>query len=288
MTDRPIIVIGVGRSGSSIFHEMLSEHAALGWLSELCERHPGRPRWNRHLLRAVGVPAVGNLLRRQWPPSEAYAFWDMRWPGFSVPFRDLEYEDASEAGIERLRRAFAEAIPPERRPLIKITGWPRVGFLRAVWPEATFVHVLRDGRAVANSLLNVPWWWGWRGPENWRFGPLPEPYRARWEDLGRSFEALAAIEWCLVLDAVERWRRELDPDGIIDIRFEDFAADPGAVLTDLCGRLGLEPTGEIEAVTRRRTVRNTNDKWRRQLTPVQRERLTSVCDAHLRRYGYSS
>lgn len=50
------------------------------------------------------------------------------------------------------------------RLLFKITGWPRVGFLHEIFEDAKFIHLIRDGRAVAYSLLQQPWWEGWRGP----------------------------------------------------------------------------------------------------------------------------
>jgi omega-hydroxy-beta-dihydromenaquinone-9 sulfotransferase len=41
------------------------------------------------------------------------------------------------------------------RLLLKITGWPRISFLSEIFEEAKLVHTMRDGRAVANSMLNV-------------------------------------------------------------------------------------------------------------------------------------
>ena len=66
-----------------------------------------------------------------------------------------------------------------------MTGWPRAGFLHAVFPDARYVNVIRDGRAVANSWLQMDWWLGYRGPEHWHFGPLSDEHREVWERSGR-------------------------------------------------------------------------------------------------------
>ena len=68
------------------------------------------------------------------------------------------------------------------RLLIKITGWPRIGYLNEIFSDAKFIHILRDGRAVANSLINVEFWRGWQCPQNWRFGRLTEKQQKEWED----------------------------------------------------------------------------------------------------------
>ena len=74
------------------------------------------------------------------------------------PFRDLTADDAA-PWIERRVRAFFDGRAQEQgRPVFmhKFTGWPRARLLAAVFPEAKFVHVLRDGRSVANSYVQVP------------------------------------------------------------------------------------------------------------------------------------
>ena len=54
---------------------------------------------------------------------------------------------------EQALRAAAQTCVSARRPrlLCKITGWPRIGFLHAVFPKREFINVIRDGRAVASS-----------------------------------------------------------------------------------------------------------------------------------------
>lgn len=36
--DAPLVVIGLGRSGSSVLHRMLAEHPRLAWLSRVAAR----------------------------------------------------------------------------------------------------------------------------------------------------------------------------------------------------------------------------------------------------------
>ncbi|MFQ5530017.1 MAG: sulfotransferase [Gemmatimonadota bacterium] len=285
---RVVFIIGAGRSGSSILHELLGYHPRIGWMSELCDRYPRQPRRNRQVLAAMRLPFVGPLLRRRFEPRECYAFFDEFYPGFSEPMRDLTAADLTHraaAGMRTALQAVTEA--PRDTLMVKLTGWPRIGFLAELFPEARFVHLVRDGRAVANSLLQVPWWRGWRGPDNWRFGPLPEPFRELWESHDRSFVALAAIEWRLIMDAVDS-SRDLIPEGrMLDVRYEDLCESPVAVMKDIVGHFPLEWSNELNQALVRFPLRSRNEKWPSDLGAAAAV-ATSVLGEALSRYGYEA
>ena len=112
------------------------------------------------------------------------------------------------------------------RMLIKLTGWSRIGFLNEVFPDAKFIHIVRDGRAVASSYLHInEWQWrGWYGPASWRYGPLSPEDQAAWEASGRSFIALAGIQWRMHTRAIESARARIDPARFLEVRYEDSAS----------------------------------------------------------------
>ncbi len=192
--DRPIFFVGVPRSGTSILFEAFSRHPALAWLSNYSRSRPG---WvwlnglrglldNRlvHLagpMRQSGGGPIGSRLLPQ--PSEAYPFWEY-WLDTPFVFEYLLNTRARSDESTRLSGAIRETVRWQRRKRFatKITGPGRIGFLHSIFPDARFVHVIRDGRAVANSLLNVAFWKqaeassdlggraGWT-PRRWKDGP---------------------------------------------------------------------------------------------------------------------
>jgi hypothetical protein len=151
VNDSPIIIVGVGRSGSTIFHQVMCGHPSVTWLSRFSDRYPSRPARAHMLMQLIDVPVIGPFLSRQYDPGESYRFWDHYYRGFSVPCRDLAAGDVTPSAKQQLPLALAGLATSKRtRPLLKITGWPRLGYLAEVFPQARFIHVLRDGRAVAN------------------------------------------------------------------------------------------------------------------------------------------
>jgi hypothetical protein len=282
-------IIGAGRSGSSILHELLGYHPEVGWMSHLCDAHPLQPERNRRALEAMRLPLVGGTLRRWYEPHECYRFFDVAYPGFSAPMRDLGRGDVTDRAASSIRDRLA-AVTTSRRDhlVVKITGWPRIGFLAELFPEARFIHLVRDGRAVANSLLQVPWWHGWKGPENWRFGPLPDPYLEEWLRLDRSFVALAAIEWKLIMDAVSSARTEVRPEQVMDVRYEELCAAPQATMTRILSHAGLSMEPPLARAMERDPLRSRNAKWREDLGPHNAGIVTSVLEDALAAHGYEA
>jgi hypothetical protein len=242
---RVAAVIGTGRCGSSLVQELLCRHRCTGFVSGLDDKLPrlnSTGRWNGPLYRRAaprpsGMTSLAHSRRLLEPgrlrvaPSEAYRLLDRHVSAaYSRPCRDLLAADLTPHAAARLRSFVDARVRAQRCELFvqHVTGWPRTGWLRSAFPGMRVVNVVRDGRAVAASWLRMGWWDGWRGPDAWIYGPLPEPLRAEWEKSGRSFVVLAALGWRMLTDAAVS-ARDASPEGTwLDVRYEDLIADPRA------------------------------------------------------------
>lgn len=280
----PIFIIGVPRSGTTALHRLLCQHPQAAWLSGWCVRYPLRPGLNRAFMVALDLPLLGPLLARRFKPWEAYDFWESHCRGFRRPFRDLTADDVTEQLCRTLPAVFNQLTSPKRqRLLLKITGWPRLGFLHRLFPQARFIHLVRDGRAVANSLINTDFWLGWQGPHNWRWGPLTPDQEARWHQTGQSFVALAGLQWEILLRASEVAAGRLPAGTLLEVRYEALCADPAGTLHQIAQFCHLpwpppQPIGQ--------PLHNRNNKWQQDLTPTQQQHLNQVIGDCLRDYHY--
>ena len=285
--DRPIFIVGTGRCGSTIFHRIFTHHPEVSFLSGLCLLYPDRPACNRWAMRAIDAPLVGRYARKKFRPAEHWPFWDHYVRGFSAPCRDLLASDVRPNEPPRITRVLEQMLTPgRRRLLVKLTGWPRIGFLARMFPGALFVHMLRDGRAVANSLVNVDFWKGWGGPAALGLEPLSEAERDEWQRSGQSFVVLAAIQWKRWMDAYETAKRHIPAEQYLEIKYEDLAADPLATFGEVLEFCGLRPSLKFDGLVRQFQVRSENEKWRQQLTEQQQRQLHDSLRSHLVRYGY--
>jgi hypothetical protein len=283
-----MFIIAMGRSGSTLLHEVLSRHPRAAFLIDPANRHPEQPVRTRALLRAMDLPLVGpRIAIRTWP-DECWPFWEHQCPGFSVPGRDLLASDATAELKQRVAGAMAARTTRRRsRLLLKITGWPRIRFLAEVFPTARFVHLVRDGRAVAASQIERPWWTGRRGPEHWAWGPLPPAYREQWERSDGSQMVLSAIAWEMVLDAIEECKQEVEPSRLMEMRYEDLCRDPRRRLEQITDFFELAWVPGLDAELRRRPIDDRNLTRRDAIDSPSWSALGSTFTQHLARYGYT-
>lgn len=283
----PLFIIGTGRCGSTVFHDLLAYHPDVSWFTRLVNKYPKKPRYNSMLLGLAGLPGAGSLVRKNVSPVEGYPFWEHHFHGFAAPCRDLTADDAYPYAIASIQKMARACVTPSRPTLLlKITGWPRLGFLHAVFPNAKFINVIRDGRAVASSLLRVGFWSGFRGPESWGWGPLSADQQARWEKYDRSFVALAGLEWEILMDAYQRAKQTVPADRLHEIRYEDLCANPIEVARSATRFAGLQWSRELERGIATLGLRSQNDKWKQGLSPAQQSVLSECLRQSLLRWGY--
>ncbi len=199
----PVFVVGCGRSGTTLLRLMLNAHPELAMPGESHFIHEiarlrARGRWPARLDEAPAWERCKDFLRVH----PYLSLWGLPWP-------------VLEAALDRL---------PERRPARVFTAifeawrdqqgksrWgdktpPHVGYLlllERLFPQARFVHIVRDGRDVALSFRQIRSWgprriaysghyWCWRVLSGLAAGALLGPGRYRtllYEDLVRAPEA---------------------------------------------------------------------------------------------------
>jgi hypothetical protein len=191
-------VVGEARSGTTLLRVMLDAHPQLAIPPEsyfVTGLYPFRSRYERAGaldLRRFAADLQGLRKFREWDlPADSLA------TAFAEPMPGGTYADA----IRLLYGTYAEAHGKPRYG-DKSPGYvSRMGLLAALFPEARFVHIVRDPRSVALSLVEMPKEWGTR--------TVPEG-AARWRHrVGRGHAEGVA----------------LGADRYLEIRYEDLVAD---------------------------------------------------------------
>lgn len=283
---KPIIIVGSGRCGSTVFHRLLATHPRVMWLSSFCDVFPTKPEVNRRVVTAMGNPLVRRVLDRRVQPNECYRLWDKHAYGFSRPCRDLVGTDVSVRVKKQVRAVLRSMLSATRdRLLLKITGWPRIGFLNEIFEDAKFIHIVRDGRAVASSLLHVDFWRGWHGPQGWRAGLLVPEDQALWDSYDRSFTALAGIEWRIQMRAMEAARQALDPKRFCEVRYEEFCHQPLETFRRVLEFAELPRSPQLERHVEATPIK-TSSRWKDDLSEEQQATLNDVLREDLQRRGY--
>lgn len=231
--------------------------------------------------------------------------------------------DAADATPERalgIRSALARmaGVRREKDILLEktVSNTLRVGFVAAVLPDARFVHLVRDGRDVAESAARM-----WQAPPDLRYlarklaaFPLRNAGYAWWyaknlltglfsrrrgvrvwgprypgieQDAARmDVLDICARQWAQCVRAAREGLGTLPQERVFELRYEDLVADETA-LAQLVAFVGI---GQPERVLERyrQTVRRSDSgKWRRTLTGEQQDRMNGELTPLLTDLGYT-
>ncbi len=242
---RLVFVAGLHRSGTSLVHRCLAAHPDVSGFAD------------------TGVPEdEGQHLQTVYPP--AHRFGGAGLFGLAADAHMTEDSPLATAeSREQLLREWGRYWRPEAA--VKVEKSPpnllRTRFLQALFPEATFVAVLRHPVAVAGATR--------KGRRR----------RLTYETLVRHWVTCHAL---LAADAARLRRLHV-------VRYERFVADPDAELARLFAAIGLapHPSGEHVrgGVNERYFVR-----WRSRRNPlraIDRRRTIARWEPEVRPFGYS-
>ena len=287
----PICIAGIGRSGTTIFFRVLASHPELGWVSNVMEKMPGLPQLAllsrlNPLIRQPESPSwAGRFVPR--PAESVHSIKECSHGLFSVP-REVSEEEISKEVMRSVRNYHKSLLRWQGRPrlITKHTGFPRFRFWRKIYPDARLIRIVRDGRAVVNSLMNVGWWQGTL--DTWKWGPIPEKYLEEYEHYGRRRSVLAAIGWKRLMDLYEQETRLL-PVGtpLKEVRYTDFTANPWPVMRDAVQFAGLSESSRFARSVRRFHIRDGDTGWQTGLDPEDLALVERVIGDHLSKYGFS-
>jgi hypothetical protein len=297
-------VLGSGRCGSTLVTELIARHPDVGFVSNVDDKFARlnlKGQWNNALFARSTErdPSLRPFRDRRRAlergrfrvaPSEGWVVLERQVSNiFPQPCRDLTAHDATPWLTSRIVDFFDSRMQAQQKPdfVHHLTGWPRAGLLRSAYPQARFVHVVRDGRAVSSSWLQMGWWDGYRGPDNWYLGPLSPGDRAEWEASGRSFVALAGLGWRILMDAIDEARALVPADQWLDVRLEDFMQAPRETLAQVLDFLELDWSPEFEEGFLRHTFQASRGvAWKRDLGDDQIALLEGIIARPLSTYGY--
>jgi hypothetical protein len=246
VAERPVFVLGAPRSGTTFVAGAIGRVPGLVDLGEL------KP-WK------AAIPRLASL-------SEDRAAEELR--GM--------LETVRRYGLVRHLRAVEQS--PETSFVL--------GAVMRAYPQAAIVHMLRDPRDVAASLLQKGWLRAGREGQD----DVGEPYG----HYARFWVEPERIEEFDQADDARRagwaWRRYVTaaraaPSVTVEVRYEELAADPEGVSEPLAAHIGADPVILARALSRMHA--ESVGRWHRNLTPDQVAEVESEAAELMEELGYS-
>ena len=218
----PIFLVGSERSGSTLLRLMLDHHPEIAFAQEI----------------DFVVEHVSDT--GEFPAMPGYVDW-------IATVRGADYTVDPTLGYRALANDFLrqKQAAGGGTEHVGATVHRRFERLRFLWPDARYIHLLRDPRDVARSVVQK----GWAG----------NLYQAAefWIEAERSWDAL---------------RPHLEPGLSIEVRYEELVAAPEHELARVCGFIGVAYSEAMLAYPENARQYPPPDpslayQWRTKLTP---------------------
>ncbi|HVS38247.1 MAG TPA: sulfotransferase [Gemmataceae bacterium] len=297
--EAPLFIIGHWRTGTTLLHELLildPRHTFPTTYQCLCPHHwLLTERIFPHLFWFL-MPAhrpMDNMETGWDRPQEdefALAVLGQPSPYLTIAFPNHPPQDQEALDLERLppraRAAWKQAFlrflraltlkDPRRLVLKSPTHSCRINTLLELFPDARFVHIVRDPYVVFPSTVNL-----WKSL--YRNHGLQTPTFAGLEE--HVFETFNHL-----YSRLEEGKRLVAPDRFHEVRYEDLIRDPEAQMRLLYDRLGLG--GFDAALPRIQKYLGDHAGYQTNrypsLTPELRAEITRQWGGVIQRYGYTT
>lgn len=215
--DPYLFIVGCARSGTTLVHRIVDAHPEIAITAEM--------HWISHYVnyfknqnRLVTPELVSELTRHK------------RFAQFEIPREQFEALLGSGEALPYptfLNRVFGLYGKIKNKPLVgnKTSGYVRrIPALHALWPQAKFVHIIRDGRDVCLSVLN------------WKKAERTAGRYASWEEDPVS---TTALWWERKVRKAREDGATLGPGLYHEMHYEDLVEDPERECKRLCEFLGV-------------------------------------------------
>ena len=282
LLEKPIILFGSGRSGTTIISEILFQHEDLAWHNNYQEIFPALPQINflRRLFdnkwwrlvtfwNFVGVSKNTRQNRSRqllnlalFSPIERYHFWE-KITGNRIDFSRgfLLDTTATEEEKKHIRSLLAKQVKYQgrKRLIMKFTGPARLEYLHSIFPDAVFVNIVREPVATVRSWLEVGFWQTKGINRLWWTGAYSPEEEQKAEKLKNEPALITAFQYKKLMETTDYEIKKLGLN-VLEAHYEDFVNEPNVFIQNLMAFIQLAPSKYVSAYMTNMIVANRNNR----------------------------
>lgn len=266
--DRPIFIVGAPRSGTNIFFRTFAKHPDLAWISNITKKVPS----------SLWLTRIVMLFRQDHRPTEANNVWQ-KFAGKDD--ESLGRDDVTAAARKYLHKVLQNNLRIFNKPRFvnKCPGNSvRIEFLQEIFPDAIFIHIIRDGRAAAYSIMRS------RLEHSGAYWSVKPP---GWQDLlDLPLVNASALQWKMTVAAILRSAAKLPRERYLEVKYENFVARPAETFRQVglqCDLVWQENL--LQMITA--GMDNRNFKWQTEMQDAEKNTLNMLLGDFLKQLGYN-
>jgi hypothetical protein len=307
--DRPVFIISLPRSGSSMLQDLLSAHPSAAYITNMMYMFPDSFCAAEHFRKRLRLDVRGERFLQDsvevggGSPADPVATWAdwLKQDPFSLDYRPCRMEDFTPGEVAAIHDAIRRVLwcfgGSGKRFLCKTPALlPHILLLRDLLPGARFIHLVRDARQNANSMIKLhrlcnEQWQRIRARRPEAAGQdtfIPYPRLPRLPELIAQYGAedlrTTAHLWNDALALVEAARPQIPADQFHEVRYEDIVARPKEELARIFRFLELPEPDTACTLYHERLARVGNLHHQNRYGGF--DTVTEICAPALRKLGY--
>jgi hypothetical protein len=290
---KQLFIIGCPRSGTTYLLRLLASNQQFSWVSNKLNNDTENYALSEELKifenyfsgkKKYFVAQSGHY---SMPfPVEPWLFWNDHYPYFQwnvkhffTP-RNANVSDVNDAQVQKIRTAVDQINSASGRVhfLSKYTDFPRINLLLKAFPDAKFVHLVRDGRAVANSYHKKVESGEFKTSaeeDNW-VSAWPEEWQKEYKEKFHNPLAFTLYQWKFFLDEIKNEIKTINPDQILEVKYSDMIKDTRRFTQGILDFAGVEMDGSMKNFIKKKPGDNKNNKWQDKLTESEKTLYSQI------------
>jgi len=287
---KPIFIVGVPRSGTTFFYRTLCMHPQLGWFSHL-DLHNWMTNERKKFVKnyytklkqqkkkiPISEETVLVFGAKQRPiegttriPIEAATFWQS--------FLDYAGQNISEARQDKIKTVIHKALGVQNKSRFVNKSLylnMRLRELRQIFPDAKFINIVRDPRAVISSAM------GRKHREGYFDFGVSNKNKPKLND--NDFIQQSSLAYKQITNAIYEFSVQEKDVNFLTIKYEDLYSHPKEIILNILQFCELEIPQSIEDMIPK--IRETRKKWEENLTVMDQKKISDILKTSIQKMKY--
>ena len=272
-SDSPFFIVGTQRSGTTLLRLILNSHSLIAVPEEATFLMPLlKRRYLQTKISGEDLQSLINYLRL----NPQFSLWSKDYSKYFdilLQKKEIHVKELINDLFTIYAHYEGKKIWGDKTP----SFFRKIDILYTLFPNAKFIHIVRDGRDVFNSWRKI--------------------------DASKNNAPVVAMDWSYKLYEIEKSFKKIPDKNKITIRYEDLLDEPEKVLLDVCLFLGVEYESEMLNFYKKSKkyigkhhsslifcpITDKNKfKWKKELTPQEISSFILIARKFLKKYNYNT